>query len=97
MYIIAVYYYTLIMKNNKKEIEAVFSTLANRHFEKPSKCKNMEQIRYYVHELSSKISDYKKEFNYVPNSAYMLLSEYNATQNIMLFGDFKSTYGGLLN
>ncbi len=68
------------MKKNKKEIEAVFSAFAYRHFEKPSKCKNMEQIRYYVQELSSKISEYKEQFNYVPNSAYTLLSEYNATQ-----------------
>ena len=91
------YYYTIIMKKNKKEIEAIFSAFANRHFEKPSKCKNMEQIRYYVQELSCKISECEKQFKYVPNSAYTLLSEYNATQNIMLFRDFKSTYSGLLN
>ena len=80
MHNIVVYYYTFTMIYNKKEIEAVFSAFTNRHFEKPSKCKNVEQIRYYIQELSCKINECKKQFNYVPNSAYMLLNEYNSTQ-----------------
>ena len=77
----------------KRMIERQFLTFTARHFEKPSRCKNIHQIRYYIAELSQKIDEFKSRFNYVPNRAYVLLSRYNATQNSLLLRDFVSEYG----
>ncbi len=78
----------------KKRVETEFKDFTKRNFEKPRRCKNLEQIRFYVRELSTKIEELKHRFNYVPKSAYLLLSEYNSLQNKMVFADFKSTYHG---
>lgn len=67
-------------------------TFASKNFEKPSDCKDLDQIRFYVQELCHKIEALKKEFNYVPPCAYQMLSQYNAVQNKILHADFRSTY-----
>ena len=76
----------------KKKIDEAFSNFAKRNFERPKKCKNLEQIRFYVRELSSEVDTFKRRFNYVPNAAYALLAQYNALQNSMIFADFKNSY-----
>lgn len=76
----------------KRMIEKQFLTFTAKHFEKPSRCQNIHQIRYYIAELSKKIDEFKSRFGYVPNQAYSLLSNYNATQNSMLFKHFLKEY-----
>jgi len=76
----------------KKKVEKEFLNFTARHFEKPSKCRNKDQIRFYIHELTVKIEDFNKRFNYVPSRAYSLLSAYNASQNSILYKDFVRTY-----
>lgn len=76
----------------KKRLDREFEMFTSQHFEKPRRCKNLDQIRYYVQELSFKVSDLKQRFNYVPDSAYSLLTQYNALQNNMLYKEFKDTY-----
>ena len=76
----------------KKQVEKEFKSFTNRNFEKPSRCKNIDQVRFYVNELSQKIKELKRKFNYVPDSAYALLTQYNKLQNRMVFADFKNTY-----
>jgi len=76
----------------KQLLENNFKKFTRKHFERPSRCKNIGQIQYYVQELSLKIEEFKSRFNYVPNIAYVLLSEYNASQNKLIFKGFQKIY-----
>jgi hypothetical protein len=76
----------------KKTLEMELRSFAAVHFEKPSRCTNLDQIRFYISELCSKIDQYDKEFQYVPADAYSLLAQYNAQQNTILYKQFVSTY-----
>jgi len=88
-----VQYYTIVMSElEKKRIDREFELFTARNFEKPKRCKNLGQIQYYLIELANKVEDFKCKFNYVPNSAYQLLAQYNARQNSILYKEFKNTY-----
>ena len=76
----------------KKHLETELKTFTARNFVRPSECRNLDQIRFYIRELCLKIEDYKKHFNYVPATAYVLLSQYNSKQNALLYRDFVSNY-----
>ena len=86
------YNYTSMSEFEKKHLEVELKSFASRNFVKPSECRNLNQIRFYIGELCWKIEDYKKRFNYVPNTAYALLSQYNSKQNTMLYHDFIRNY-----
>jgi hypothetical protein len=76
----------------KKRIDREFQIFTMKNFEKPKKCKNLDQIRFYVQELSTTVEEFKQRFNYVPSDAYNLLTQYNQLQNKMLFAEFKNSY-----
>jgi len=76
----------------KKNLELELKSVAARSFVRPSECRNRDQIRFYIRELCVKIEDYRRRFNYVPRTAYALLSQYNSRQNSMLYRDFVSNY-----
>ncbi len=76
----------------KKRLDREFEKFTKNNFETPKRCKNLDQIRFYVQELSSKMEEFKQRFNYVPNNAYSLLTQYNTIQNRMVFADFKNNY-----
>jgi hypothetical protein len=76
----------------RSKIELELKSFTSRNFEKPSDCKNLEQVRFYVAELCTKIQEMERRFNYVPNSAYALLAQYNAKQNVMIHVEFKNSY-----
>ena len=76
----------------RRKLEMELKLFTSRNFEKPSECKNLDQIRFYVRELCSKIEEYRNQFNYVPNWAYGLLAQYNARQNHMIHIEFRTTY-----
>ena len=76
----------------KQQLENSFKTFTKKHFERPTKCKNIGQIQFYVKELSLKIEEFKSRFNYVPRTAYTLLSEYNASQNRLIFSNFQQEF-----
>ena len=76
----------------KKQLEKEFKRYTSRHLEKPSRCKNLVQIQYFIKELSTKISEYNLQFNYVPDHAYMLLNDYNSSQNKLIFRNFRNEY-----
>lgn len=79
-----------IFERNK--IESDLKKFTDRNFESPRKCKNPDQIKYYVKELCTKIEECEKRFNYVPNWAYSLLAQYNQIQNEMVYVEFVKTY-----
>lgn len=56
-------------------------------FKKPSDCKDLEQIRFYVRQLCLKIEELEKQFGQVPPSAYSLLAQYNSRQNFLIYKD----------
>lgn len=76
----------------QKKIEMELKTFTSRNFEKPSNCKNSEQIRYYVAELCKKIEALERQFSYVPDWAYTLLAQYNAAQNSLIYKEFRNNY-----
>ena len=77
---------------SRKEVDIELKNFTTRNFEKPDDCKDLEQIRFYVRELCQKIEELEKRFEYVPNSAYSLLAQYNSQQNTILSKDFSDTY-----
>jgi hypothetical protein len=76
----------------KIRLDVALKEFASRNFEKPAKCKNLGQIRYYIRELCLKIEEYESKFQYVPESAYLLLSQYNMIQNSLIYDDFQKDY-----
>jgi len=74
----------------RKKLEMELRTFTSKNFEKPSECKNLDQIRFYVQELCSKIEEYQNRFSYVPSWAFGLLAQYNALQNSMIEKELKS-------
>ena len=76
----------------RKKLEMDLRNFAERNFESPSNCRNIDQIRFYVRELCLKIEEYKSRFNFVPNTAYSLLAQYNMVQNQMIHVEFKKAY-----
>ncbi|MFN3840990.1 MAG: hypothetical protein ACK4RF_09825 [Cyclobacteriaceae bacterium] len=77
---------------DRRKLEFELRSFTSRNFERPSECRNLEQIRFYVKELCSKIKEYQERFDYVPNWAYSLLAQYNAKQNYMIHIEFRNTY-----
>ena len=76
----------------RKKLEMELRSFTSRNFQKPSECKNLAQIRFYIQELCSKIEEYQNRFSYVPSWAYGLLAQYNALQNSMIENEVKSNY-----
>jgi hypothetical protein len=76
----------------KRKLEIELKNFTTRNFERPSDCRNLDQIRFYVKELCDKIDEYERRFNYVPSWAYYLLAQYNMVQNSMLHADFRNAY-----
>ena len=76
----------------QKKLDVEFSRFTKMNFDKPQKCKSIGQIRYYIDELSVKITEFKASFNYVPIAAHTLLSQYNAAQNRLIHKNFQEAY-----
>ena len=76
----------------QKKIDMEMKAFTSKNFERPGDCKNLEQIRFYVKELCSKIQELEERFNYAPDWAYALLAQYNAKQNTLIHVDFKNAY-----
>ncbi len=85
------YYYTSMGDYEKKRIELELKAFTSKNFEKPSECRNLDQIRFYVRELCIKIEETEERFNYVPQWAYSLLAQYNSRQNAMINPDLRSS------
>lgn len=78
--------------NNKELVESDLKKFAEMNFEAPGRCRNIDQIRFYISELCIKIKDYEQRFNDVPGWAYTLLAQYSSQQNRLVYLDFKDTY-----
>ncbi len=76
----------------RRKIELELKSFTSRNFERPAECRNSDQVRFYVQELSGKIQEYNSRFNYVPGWAYALLAQYNACQNKFIQQDFRNMY-----
>jgi hypothetical protein len=68
----------------KKKLDMELKAFTSRNFVRPSDCRNIAQIQFYVRELCVKIEQYESSFNYVPEWAYGLLSQYNLVQNKLI-------------
>ena len=85
-------YYTIMTRFEQKKLDVEFARFTKMNFDKPQNCRNIGQIRYYMNELSEKIQELKRSFNYVPASAHILLSQYNAEQNRLIHRNFQEAY-----
>ncbi len=74
------------------KLDSEFARFTRMNFDKPQKCTSIDQIRYYMKELSEKITHLKSSVRYVPNDAYSLLSQYNAAQNKLIHQNFQEFY-----
>jgi hypothetical protein len=74
---------------SKAELDKQMRVFAERNFEKPTDCKNLEQIQYYISELCLKIREFESRFQYVPETAYLLLNQYNMRQNAFVSERFR--------
>jgi hypothetical protein len=81
-----------MLVTDRKQVENELNNFALRNFEKPSDCKDLEQIRFYVRELCLKIEELERRFEYVPSSAYQLLAQYNSRQNSIINKNFSNAY-----
>ncbi len=78
--------------SSKKSVESDLRNFAERNFEAPGRCRNIDQIRFYISELCAKIKEYEQRFNDVPAWAYTLLAQYNTAQNRLVYMHFRDTY-----
>lgn len=90
-------YHCVIKHNNmsdfeKDKLETDLLNFIRKNFERPSNCRDLDQIRFYVRELCVKIREYENRFSFVPLRAYLLLSQYNIAQNRLLHVEFRKTY-----
>jgi hypothetical protein len=69
----------------KAKLDSTLQDFIVRNFEKPEKCRNLDQIQYYLRELYLKIEEYDTRFNYVPKRAYALVSQYTQMQKDFTF------------
>ena len=76
----------------QKKLDSEFARFARMNFDKPQKCTSLGQIRYYMKELEERIVHLKSSVKYVPNSAYTLMSQYNAAQNKLIHRNFQEVY-----
>ncbi len=76
----------------KKKIDNDFRKFTSLNFETPNKCKSLRQLQYYVKELTQKIKELKGRFNYVPDKAFTLLTEYNQMLNSLIFKNYQEVY-----
>lgn len=76
----------------KRKIEQDFLVFARSNFEKPSECRNLEQIQFYIQEIGDYMEDMKNTYNYIPDSVYSLLKQYHTLQNKMAFEAFINYY-----
>lgn len=82
----------MLSEYEKQRLEAELKVFTARNFVRPGSCRNLDQIRFYVAELCRKIEEYQVQFNYVPQSAYVMLAQYNSAQNKLLHQEFSRTY-----
>jgi hypothetical protein len=68
----------------KRKLEMALKNFTSRNFVRPSDCRNIAQIQFYVRELCLKIEEYESRFNYVPEWAYSMLAQYNLVQNKLM-------------
>ncbi|MFN8343131.1 MAG: hypothetical protein U0V64_15825 [Cyclobacteriaceae bacterium] len=76
----------------RRKLELELKNFTSRNFVRPSDCRNVEQIRFYVKELCDKIQEYESRFSYVPDWAYAMLAQYNSRQNSLIHIDFVNRY-----
>jgi hypothetical protein len=69
----------------KMQLDMDLKKFTARNFVRPSDCRDITQIQFYVRELCVKIEEYESRFNYVPQWAYSLLSQYNVVQNKLIY------------
>jgi hypothetical protein len=79
----------------KKLLDIDLRKFTSRNFVRPSDCRDITQIQFYIRELCMKIEDCESRFCYVPQWAYSLLSQYNLMQNKLLL-ESGPAYQGVL-
>lgn len=76
-------YYCTVNAYEKIRIEQEMKVFVSKSFEKPSFCRNTEQVRYYSSEWRLKIAEYELMYNFAPAWAYNLLEEYQVQENLL--------------
>jgi hypothetical protein len=80
------------MKAQEKQAEKEFKRFAKRHLMHPKRVRRIEQTQHFIYELHKLINDYRLRFNYVPDEAHLMFSEYQNIQDRMVYENFRQTY-----
>jgi len=91
LYIYRAFLHNIVSDYEIEQLEIDFNKFTIRHFDEPSECRNIEQVQFYIQGLSIKIEEFKSRFKFVPDNAYVLLNEYNASQSKLVFRKFRQT------
>jgi hypothetical protein len=73
--------FTQMKAYERARIDLELKAFTRRNFEKPSECRNLDQIKFYSTELCLKIEEYENRFSFAPAWAYTLLEQYTLRQN----------------
>lgn len=76
----------------RKRIEMEWKSFIHSNFDKPGACRNLEQIRFYIREITLRMESQMQLHNYVPDWVYSTLAQYNDAQNKILLADFQKHY-----
>jgi hypothetical protein len=76
----------------KIQLDIDLKKFTARNFVRPNDCRDITQTQFYVRELCVKIEEYESRFNYVPQWAYSLLSQYNIVQNKLIYVNAGSSF-----
>ncbi len=80
------------MKTQEKQAEMEFRRYARRNLMNPKKITRIEQTRHFIFEMHKLINEFRDRFNYVPDEAHMMFSEYQNIQDRMVYENFRQTY-----
>ena len=65
-------------------LEEKFVAFVSKNFVPPEACKSIGQVKFYIDELYTQIEEYSGQFNYIPKTAFQLVSRYNAVQKNLM-------------
>ena len=80
-----------MMSSERVRIDFELRAFTVKNFEKPSDCRNLDQIKFYSAELCLKIAEYENRFSFAPAWAYTLLEQYTQRQNSLSEYTFKTS------
>lgn len=85
-----------MFKTSQKRAEKEFRKFARNNLLKPSKCRRIDETNDCIFKMHEIIQVLRKRFNYVPDSAQLMMNKYQNIQDRMVYENFRRSYNGVL-